>query len=362
MWWLRKDDGFSLVLVGILLVLLLAFAGFAIDVGAMYQERRELRNGADAAALAIGQACAENPGDPQCSDDTGSDSLAQDYANFNAHDEHSGVDSVVIDTSPPDPYLMTVRVVTSAQDATGDPGLGLRFLRLFGRQSVDVRANATAALGYPREAQTPPVIFSECEYGSAYPGGPPTYPNVGNSNPVVLRLLQGSVEEWPECPTGPGGQDLPGGFGFVGDSNDGICEVQVLAGTAYADVGADVPRDCQGPQGNRGQLLFDTLIGNGAIPVPIFEQVTERPKSYQVAGFAFFRVIAYDLGNKTFTYPKAADHDPTFPGGYDCPDNPETPGPDPEDRCIYGYFTTGVIPVGEFGGGYFGAILVRLID
>ena len=46
------------VLVAILMVALLGFAAVAVDVGMLYAERTQLRNGADAAAIAVAQKCA----------------------------------------------------------------------------------------------------------------------------------------------------------------------------------------------------------------------------------------------------------------------------------------------------------------
>ena len=61
---LRDDErGASAVLVAILLVPLLGFAAIALDVGALYVERGQLQNGADAAALAIAQDCSDGDGD-----------------------------------------------------------------------------------------------------------------------------------------------------------------------------------------------------------------------------------------------------------------------------------------------------------
>lgn len=49
----RTDDsGFTLVIVGLVLVVLMVFSAIVIDVGAVYNSRREDQNGADAGALA----------------------------------------------------------------------------------------------------------------------------------------------------------------------------------------------------------------------------------------------------------------------------------------------------------------------
>jgi len=55
---MNDDRGAAGILIAVMMVFLLGMAGLVVDVGAMYQERRALSNGADAAALAIAEDCA----------------------------------------------------------------------------------------------------------------------------------------------------------------------------------------------------------------------------------------------------------------------------------------------------------------
>ncbi|HEY3261834.1 MAG TPA: pilus assembly protein TadG-related protein, partial [Pseudonocardiaceae bacterium] len=56
---LTDDRGVITVLTAIVSsVVLFAGAAIAVDVAALYSERRQLQNGADAAAIAIAQSCA----------------------------------------------------------------------------------------------------------------------------------------------------------------------------------------------------------------------------------------------------------------------------------------------------------------
>lgn len=50
----RHDDGLALVLMALTLVVLMIFAAFAVDLGAVYNERRLDQNGVDAAAMSGG--------------------------------------------------------------------------------------------------------------------------------------------------------------------------------------------------------------------------------------------------------------------------------------------------------------------
>jgi len=55
---LRNDDGSIAIIVAIVMVVLLGMATLVVDVGRLYVERRQLQNGADAAALAVAVDCA----------------------------------------------------------------------------------------------------------------------------------------------------------------------------------------------------------------------------------------------------------------------------------------------------------------
>ena len=78
------ESGFSLVFAAILMVVLIGMAAFAIDVGRLYAERRELQNAADAAVLAIAEDCGH--GEP-CDNGTAS-ATADLFADLNASDKH----------------------------------------------------------------------------------------------------------------------------------------------------------------------------------------------------------------------------------------------------------------------------------
>ncbi|HET9648415.1 MAG TPA: pilus assembly protein TadG-related protein, partial [Microlunatus sp.] len=76
---LREERGAIAVIVAILMVALIGFVAIAVDVAAMWSEKRQLQNGADAGALAIAQACAKNAcGSPSAT--------AQSFATLNKND------------------------------------------------------------------------------------------------------------------------------------------------------------------------------------------------------------------------------------------------------------------------------------
>ena len=91
------------------MVTLLGFAALAVDVGMLYAERTQLRNGADAVALAIAQKCAKNINDADCSTTS---ALARSLANGNARDGASNIAALVLDKA-----ARTVKVTAGAQEA-----------------------------------------------------------------------------------------------------------------------------------------------------------------------------------------------------------------------------------------------------
>jgi hypothetical protein len=82
----RDDRGAVATVVAVLLAggVLLGFAALVIDVGFIYAEREELITGSDAAALAVGRACANDR--PECADEPAILNLVSTYANANAGD------------------------------------------------------------------------------------------------------------------------------------------------------------------------------------------------------------------------------------------------------------------------------------
>ena len=86
-----RDDGAVIVLVAILVAagVVTGLLALVADVGQLYAERRVVQNGADAAALAIAQHCAE--GDAECADQMAAGSVAVTYSGANAPDEVTGV-------------------------------------------------------------------------------------------------------------------------------------------------------------------------------------------------------------------------------------------------------------------------------
>jgi len=101
-----------------------------------------------------------------------------------------------------------------------------------------------------------------------------------------------------------------------------------------ADPGTSPPASCS-PVG------FEALVGKD-IPIPIFDDIemVGAGGRYHLVGFGLFHVTGYNFG-----------------GQY------KEPAPAPcsgDERCISGYFTSGVVYEGEPGGQDWGFAIVKL--
>lgn len=287
----RETRGAISVMVALLLVLLLAVAAIAIDVGAMYAERAELQNGADAAALAIAENCANGI--------CGTSSVtAQNYADRNSKD--SAADAILLSA----PGASPVRVQSSSVDAaSGDKSLALWFSSLLKLPDPTVVATASAGWGSPAGGPAMlPLAFAKCVIDGMIDGGVQTIPTHGSTT-------------HPCTSTSPSGQTLPGGFSWLNTAS-GACETQLTIGTnVLGSTGASIPGNCS------TAVLKPSLVGQTAI-LPLYDDKsgTGSGATYHIYGWATFRI-----------------HGWRFPGNAV---NNTGPGPDCKSPC------TGII--GEF--------------
>ncbi len=329
---LTGDQGLATVTVAITVTVLVGMLAFAIDVGALYAERRELQSGADAAALAIANQCAE--GDLACNH-LSAPSVAAAYADTNAKDGAHGVDSVDLDL-----LGQTVSVVTSTVDgSSGGTLLPPFFASVLGFDGATVRAKASAAWGYPRSLpHTLPLIFSDCEWENNYKSHIEAGVEVD-----ALIYFHGDAEP---CHDSPSGQDMPGGFGWLDAEvlESGDCAATVEVGIYVSiDPGASPPMECDpGPMSN--------LVGK-VIELPFFGPNEDETMpgiigfgntaKYRVAGYGALHVTGYNFGGGF------KEGDPVVPCGG-------------ADRCIAGYFTKQTVTMGDLGGEDRGIIVVKL--
>lgn len=335
-----RERGAVAIIVALAALVLFGMTAYVIDVGALYQERRELQTGADAAALAIARDCALG----DCAD---YNATAHTYVEANSSDGTATVAG--IDFPPTD----RVRV-------RDEGSVDYTFARVFGKDSSVVHATATAMWGSPASATSRPLVFSLCEFtGALGPPSPtpPPYPPERFDPPVphVIYFHTGNNNPQDHDCAAQAGQDtdgngkLDGGFGWL--DSDGCAAKLNLADGAYwahASTGAAPPNDCEPAQLLDKDLLlpiFDDVI-DGNSPGWANQCARSPKKCYRVYGFAGFHVTG-------FRFPGAGAG---WSGGVSPCTAPLT--------CIGGYFIR-FVPSAEGatpGGVDLGAYIVKLVE
>jgi Flp pilus assembly protein TadG len=271
-WWcaesLRDERGAVGVIVAIAMVALFGFAAIAIDMGALYAERAQLQNGADAAALAIAQDCA----DGSCVNTT---ATAQLLANSNANDSAANVATPVVGAN-------SVSVATSTRDSSGAGSLALLFAPVLGIDSKTVGATASAGWGSPLTG--PAVIgmtFAPCVFKL--------------DGAIQVISMHGDAGGVSCSSTSPSGKVLPGGFGWLKDTS-GTCTAQVTAGTSVTvsgSTGISLPPGCQ--------ALLTSMV-NKTILLPVYSDLggTGSSAYFEIRGWASFKLLGYNFPGLSF--------------------------------------------------------------
>lgn len=303
------------MLVGILMVPLIGCLAIALDVGALYAERAQLQNGADAAALAVANDCAI---DGTCDGGAG---LAQTFASGNANDAAANIASLTY------PTTNSVRVVTSTREAgTGDPTMRHPFAAILGNETSTVQAAATAEWGSPgSSAVVLPLTISLCEFNAALDG--------------TLQTIR--IDTNSPCP-GPDGHPIPGGFGWLDLAAGGGCEGIIQRETLPSRTGIAWPNTAA------CNAILRDLEGRTII-VPIFDGGTGMGAggTFRIHGFAAFEVTGWRFTG----------------GGFRVNVDPAAPECRPPCQGIQGRFVEWVSPdtAGTLiGGPDLGVSIVRL--
>jgi Flp pilus assembly protein TadG len=347
------------VLVAILIGtgVLIGMGALVVDVGQLYQNRAELQNGADAAALAVAKSCIQGTCQP---------SIATQYANANASKLTGGTANVnlvcgsgSLGTCPASTGKITdcpaapsngtnyVDVHTSTELPNGSHLLPPVFARtLAGNRSYrgsTVYACAQAEWGAPQASATIGVTISACSWDTATNSGntlapPPPYPpNPNSSVDQVLQLHGTSKTTGNGCPTEPAGADAPGNFGWTADS--GNCTVTIGNNTYGGNTGNNVSGDCK-------TALSNAWSSKSAVFLPIYVSIsgTGNNATYTLKGFAAFVITGYHM-------PGFSQQD-WLTGKLPCTGS---------TFCMSGFFTDKLVPaVPSLGGPNLGAYVVKL--
>jgi hypothetical protein len=356
---LRRDErGVVAVIVAILLGagVLTGMLALVIDVGQIYQERAELQNGADAAALGVAKSCALGA----CTPD-----VAGPLADGNASGITGGTEGIrlvcgsgslgscpastaSLASCPPQPSAGTnfVDVYTETQLPSGSTLLPPVFARTLlgnsGYQGTTVHACAQAEWGAPTAATADALTISACEWdqatqqGTVYAPAPPYAEDAGPA-PSFDQVLTPDAGNGSGCATEPAPADGPGTFGWAADAT-GNCSLTVTGSAFPAGPGGLVSAPCQ-------QVLQSAQQHETPMLVPVYVSLNDADGTFALQGFADFVVTGYNLPPGLF----AAD--------WLNPDN-TCQG---TDYCVTGYFVRGVVPAtGGLSGTYLGASIIDL--
>lgn len=275
---LKDESGAVAIIVAIMMTLLIGFAALAVDVSAMWAEKRQLQSGADAGALAIAQACAKGA----CGS-TGA--TAQSFAVANKNDG-SATGTVVT--------LTNSKVTVRASDPHD---------HWFALGQSDVAAEATVKWGGPISGSTFPLAFSVCEWKWQAGGVDGT-----TEQKIVLTKTSTST-----C-AGPSGNVVPGGFGWV-DPSGSCTKASIINGWLNSNTGNTPPNGCSAAD-------FDAVIGKTVL-IPIFDDFTGTGNnaSYKIYGYAAFKFTGYYFSGQYKHWTMSSKS---------CTGN---------ERCVSGYFT-----------------------
>jgi len=258
---MSAQRGAVAVTVAILMVAMVGFTAIAVDAGAIWMDRKELQNSADAAALALAQSCAKGTCE---TDETG---MAQDYADGNKRDENVTV--VDVDT---DLAAQTVTVVVSSTREHW-------FAPVIGHDSTQVVRSATASWGGIGGARVLPLTASICHLADITAG-----------STVTLYTKDDKVD----CIAGNPPHAVPAGFGWLDTEGAADCRVDTeVDGTVDG-----IPGNA-GPKNSYCAPLMLDLLGE-EILMPIYDQATDTGSNaqYHLVGYAHLRVSAYCFTNE----------------------------------------------------------------
>lgn len=271
----ENEHGGISVIVALLMVVLLGFTALAVDVGVLYSERAQLQNGADASAIAVAQKCASNLTSPDCSS---ASPLASSFANKNALDGMSNVQSISLDS-----VARKVTVQTSARETgAASNSVSLYFAQALGISSAEVSTRSSAVWGSPKAGRTAfPLAFSVCQVKDKIDGG--------------LQLLQDKGKNAnADCLYGPSGAAVEGGFGWL-VQDPGVCggTIDLAVSEGGSDPGNNAPGSC----GAVLQKWGDEITAGREITVllPIFNTTsgTGNGATYGMVAFAAFKVTGW---------------------------------------------------------------------
>ncbi len=284
-----RDRGAILVWFAAYAIVLLGSGALVVDMGSLWSERRQLQNGADAAALAVGIDCAKTA----C---TQSQAMALNYAELSATDGEAAVSlcgrGAGLTPCIPAPNGVSKAVgYVQALTSTWNPNNGgssnqVRFVLapLLDALQIGqtVRAVSTVAWGSLGTAMVIPIVISKCSFDPAWiaADGSLSVPNT----PIKITSNDDHL-----CSLG-----WAAGFDFIKDTVGGCGATTITIGSTgtLLDAGSEgVVPQCRAVM----KALYDsgtTFI----VPVAKSRTPPGMRSTYLTDGFASFKLCGYALG------------------------------------------------------------------
>ncbi len=352
---LRHDERGAVAIIVAVLIgggVLTGMGALVIDVGQLFQERGELQNGADAAAIGVAKSCALGTCTP---------SVASQLADANASNLTGGTAGVqlvcgsdglgacpastgALTSCPSDPPAGTnfVDVYTSTLSNGSQllpPAFGGAFLGS-SYQGTTVRACAQAEWGPPSAATTSAITISACEWDQATQQGTlfaPAPPYSQNALPAASfdQVITPDTGNGTSCATEPAGDDGPGTFGWADDN--GNCTIQVSGSSFPGSPGNSTGPHCSAVLQNAWQNQIPILV-------PVYASFDGGANTFTLQGFADFVVTGYNL--------PGVEAQDWLDSANSCPGTV---------YCLNGFFVQGLIPsTGSITGPGLGASVIDL--
>ena len=337
MWWVKREDGATVITVAITLVVLFGVGALVLDAGNLFWERRQLQNAADAAALAAAWDFALGEGE----------AVARESARTYASANSTRGAFIAEDDFAPD-YAASEITVTTWTGTEDEAGFLVAWLAgVIGHETYFARAQATASWEALGRGRTIPLTFSWCEW--EWMVGNLDDPQFDSEYKVIYHHEgTGKHDEIQQDCQGPAGQYTPGGFGWLDPDDSGTCQAEIDEGWMDGDTGSGTPSPAEAT--GCTSEYFASLLGE-TIFLPIFAGEPEGTGSnakYEIVGFAGFRLYGYRLSGGP-EWNRAID-------GEEVPCKGDA-------RCISGVFTE-YVELGDWideGGMDLGARVVTLV-
>lgn len=375
----RDRGAVSIFTACLLSWVLIAAAVIAVNVGAGFDEHRQVRNGADAASIDVARKCALDVSQDRAACQVAAAQLALRLANRNAADGSTVVEQICASSAaelsrfaacrtdnlapltpttcpPTSPSKAPSGAPTSAncsrsllsscpelprgvspdrskylevRTRSGTEGQPGTVGSMFGRQPFPVRSCARVGFGPPASLTSGlPITVSKCVIENEYKsqkGGfapPPPYTSELSRRWETAVKLHESGQGDP-C-TGPDDKKGPGNFGWIDDGGAGPCESFTKVDTL---VGGDTGNGSPGTRGCSDAYLR-SLIGT-VVYLPVFDEATGTGNNldYRIIGYTPFFFTGWKLSGSSNT---------TRVSNLQVCGGPDT--------CLFGMFTRGLVP------------------